>query len=35
MMPIYTMPITKAGCEGLTEFIEGFVSWKGLDNLTL
>lgn len=35
MMPIYTMPITKAGCEGLTEFIEGFVNWKGLDNLTL
>ncbi len=35
MMPIYTMPITKAGCEGLAEFIEGFVEWKGLDNLTL
>lgn len=35
MMPIYSMPITKAGCEGLTEFIEGFVNWKGLDNLTV
>ncbi|WP_026994436.1 alpha/beta fold hydrolase [Flectobacillus major] len=35
MMPIYTMPITKAGCEGLNEYIEGFVAWKGLENLTL
>jgi pimeloyl-ACP methyl ester carboxylesterase len=35
MMPIYDMPILKAGCEGLCEFIEGFVDWKGFDELTL
>ncbi len=35
MMPIYEMPILKAGCDGLAEFIEGFVNWKGLTDLTL
>ncbi|MFC0181323.1 Pimeloyl-ACP methyl ester carboxylesterase [Pseudarcicella hirudinis] len=35
MMPIYEMPIREAGCEGLTEFIEGFVTWKGLNDLTV
>jgi pimeloyl-ACP methyl ester carboxylesterase len=35
MMPIYDMPIIKAGCEGLTEFIEGFVNWKKFEDLTL
>jgi pimeloyl-ACP methyl ester carboxylesterase len=35
MMPIYEMPIKEAGCEGLTEFIEGFLDWKGFNDLTL
>ena len=35
MMPIYDMPILKAGCEGLNEFIEGFVNWKEFDEITL
>ena len=27
LMPIHEMPIKEAGCEGLTEFIEGFVDF--------
>ncbi|MFC5409720.1 alpha/beta fold hydrolase [Larkinella bovis] len=35
VMPIYEMPIREAGLEGLVEFIEGFLAYKKLDNLTL
>ena len=35
LMPIHEMPIKEAGCEGLTEFIEGFVDYKGLDKFTV
>jgi pimeloyl-ACP methyl ester carboxylesterase len=35
LMPIHDMPIKEAGCEGLTEFIEGFVDFKGLDKFTV
>ena len=35
LMPIHEMPIKEAGCEGLTEFIEGFVDYKALDNFTV
>ena len=35
LMPIHDMPIKEAGCEGLTEFIEGFIDFKGLDNFSL
>jgi len=35
LMPIHDMPIKEAGCEGLTEFIEGFINFKGLDNFSL
>ncbi|MFD3292295.1 alpha/beta hydrolase [Aquirufa sp. KTFRIE-69F] len=34
LMPIHDMPIREAGCEGLTEFIEGFVAFKGLDKFS-
>jgi len=35
LMPIHDMPIKEAGCEGLTEFIEGFVDFKGLDKFSV
>jgi pimeloyl-ACP methyl ester carboxylesterase len=35
LMPIHEMPIKEAGCEGLTEFIEGFVDCKGLDKFSV
>jgi pimeloyl-ACP methyl ester carboxylesterase len=35
LMPIHEMPIKEAGCEGLTEFIEGFVDYKALDKFTV
>jgi len=35
LMPIHEMPIKEAGCEGLTEFIEGFVHFKGLDKFSV
>jgi pimeloyl-ACP methyl ester carboxylesterase len=35
MMPIYEMPIREAGLEGLTDFVESFVNWKGLSDFTL
>jgi pimeloyl-ACP methyl ester carboxylesterase len=35
MMPIYEMPIREAGLEGLTLFIEDFVKWQGLSEMTL
>jgi pimeloyl-ACP methyl ester carboxylesterase len=35
LMPIHDMPIKEAGCEGLTEFIEGFVDHKALDQFSL
>ena len=35
LMPIHEMPIKEAGCEGLTEFIEGFVNFKGLDKFSV
>jgi pimeloyl-ACP methyl ester carboxylesterase len=35
LMPIHEMPIKEAGCEGLTEFIEGFVNYKTLDKFTV
>ncbi|WP_035726630.1 alpha/beta fold hydrolase [Eisenibacter elegans] len=35
MMPIYTMPVKKAGLESLTDFIESFVAYKQLTDLTL
>ena len=35
MMPIYEMEIKEASVEGLAEFIEEFVQFKGLQDLTL
>ncbi|MCS6822638.1 MAG: alpha/beta hydrolase [Microscillaceae bacterium] len=35
LMPIYELPIKKADLESLTEFIEGFVAWKQLKDITL
>jgi pimeloyl-ACP methyl ester carboxylesterase len=35
LMPIYEMPISSAGMEGLVAFIENFVAFKSLKNLTL
>jgi len=35
LMPIHDMPIKEAGCEGLTEFIVGFIDFKGLDKFSL
>ncbi|CAM3441988.1 alpha/beta fold hydrolase [Aquirufa ecclesiirivi] len=35
LMPIHDMPIKEAGCEGLTVFIEDFVSFKQLDKFSL
>ena len=35
LMPIYEMPLSKAGVSGLCNFIEDFVALKNLSNLTL
>jgi len=35
MMPIYTMPMREAGLEGLVSFIERFLAFKNLSDLTL
>lgn len=35
VMPIYDMPARQAGLEGLVAFIERFLAFKKLDNLTL
>ncbi|WP_128547650.1 alpha/beta fold hydrolase [Larkinella soli] len=35
VMPIYDMPIREAGLEGLVRFIEDFIAFKKLSNLTL
>jgi pimeloyl-ACP methyl ester carboxylesterase len=35
LMPIHEMPIKEAGCEGLTVFIEGFISHIQLENFSL
>lgn len=35
MLPIYEMPIREAGLDGLCKFVEDFVEFKGLDDLTL
>jgi len=34
MLPIYDMPIKKAGLEGLTTFLEGFIAEMNLDEMT-
>lgn len=35
MLPIYEMPIKEAGLEGLRKFVEEFVAFKTLSNLTI
>lgn len=35
LLPIYEMPIKKAGLEGLNTFVKGFVDSKGLTDITL
>lgn len=35
LMPIYDMPLKKAGLDGLNSFIERFVELKGLSNISL
>src|SRR5688572_32612416 len=35
MLPIYEMPIREAGLDGLRQFVEDFVSQKGLDDLII
>ncbi|MEQ9230823.1 MAG: alpha/beta fold hydrolase [Cyclobacteriaceae bacterium] len=35
MLPIYTMPVKQAGLEKLTEFLESFVAFKGLEEMNL
>jgi pimeloyl-ACP methyl ester carboxylesterase len=35
VMPIYEMPLDTAGIDGLVDFIEGFVAWRGLSEFTL
>jgi len=35
LMPIYEMPLREAGVEGLMNFVQNFVKFKNLDNLTL
>ncbi len=35
IMPIYEMPLDEASIEGLADFIDGFVKWKGLKDMTL
>ena len=35
MLPIYTIPLRKAGLEGLSKYVEGFVNEMGLKDMTL
>jgi len=35
LLPIYEMPIKKAGLDALTDFVEGFVEMMGLSEMTL
>lgn len=35
MLPIYTMPLKDAGLNGLVRFVEGFVNFKKLNDLTI
>ena len=35
VMPIYDMPLSEAGIDGLVEFIKGFLTWKGITNFTI
>ena len=35
VMPIYEMPLDTAGIDGLVDFLEGFIAWKGLADFTL
>ncbi|MEO1053880.1 MAG: alpha/beta hydrolase [Bacteroidota bacterium] len=35
LLPIYEMPIKKAGLDGLVAFVEGFVALKNLDNMII
>ncbi|KOY88046.1 alpha/beta hydrolase [bacterium 336/3] len=35
MMPVYDLPLKNTGIESLTDFIEGFVEFKKLQNVTL
>jgi len=35
MLPIYEMPIREAGLEGLRKFVEDFVAFKKLENMTI
>lgn len=35
LLPIYEMPIKQAGLGALTDFVEGFVKMKNLNNMTL
>ncbi|MCZ6694702.1 MAG: alpha/beta hydrolase [Bacteroidetes bacterium] len=35
LLPIYEMPIKEAGLEGLVSYLEKFISFKQLDNITL
>lgn len=35
VMPIYEMPLDTAGIDGLVDFLEGFVAWRGLTEFTV
>ena len=35
LLPINEMPLKQAGLEGLVEFVENFVDWRGLNNMTV
>jgi len=35
VMPIYDMPLSEAGIDGLVDFIQGFLTWKGISNFTI
>ena len=35
LLPIYEMPVREAGLDSLVRFVEGFVDFKKLDNLTI
>jgi len=35
LLPIYTMPVKKAGLEKLNQFLEDFVAFKGLEDMCL
>jgi pimeloyl-ACP methyl ester carboxylesterase len=35
LLPIYDMPLKKAGIPGLVKFVEDFISFKNLSNLTI